>query len=64
MSKTQMAAAKAGIITEEMLCVAKKEGLEPEKLRALIAEGKVVIPANKNHKSLSPEGVGQGLRTK
>lgn len=64
MSKTQMAAAKAGIITEEMLCVAKKEGLEPEKLRALIAEGKVVIPANRNHKSLSPEGVGQGLRTK
>lgn len=64
MSKTQMAAAKAGIITEEMLCVAKKENLEPEKLRGLIAEGKVVIPANRNHKSLSPEGIGQGLRTK
>ena len=31
---------------------------------ALVAEGKVAIPANKNHKSLSPEGVGKGLRTK
>ena len=29
-----------------------------------MAEGKVAIPANINHKSLSPEGVGQGLKTK
>ncbi len=61
---TQMDAAKKGIITEAMKIVAIKEGKPVEEIRALVAEGKVAIPANKNHKSLSPEGVGQGLRTK
>lgn len=61
---TQMDAAKKGIITEAMKIVSIKEGKPVEEIRALVAEGKVAIPANKNHKSLSPEGVGQGLRTK
>ena len=61
---TQMDAAKKGIITEAMKIVAIKEEKAVEEIRALVAEGKVVIPANKNHKSLSPEGIGQGLRTK
>lgn len=61
---TQMDAAKKGIITNEMKVVAEKEHMDVEQLRELIAEGKVVIPANKNHKALSPEGVGQDLRTK
>ncbi len=61
---TQMDAARKGIITNEMKVVAEKEHMDVEQLRELIAEGKVVIPANKNHKALSPEGVGQGLRTK
>ena len=61
---TQMDAARKGIITKEMEIVAEKEGMNPEDLRALVAEGKIAIPANKNHKNLSPEGVGQGLRTK
>lgn len=61
---TQMDAAKKGIITEAMKIVAIKEGKSVEEIRALVAEGKVAIPANKNHKTLSPEGVGQGLRTK
>jgi phosphomethylpyrimidine synthase len=61
---TQMDAARKGIITDEMKVVAEKEKMEVEKLRALIEEGKIAIPANKNHKSLSAEGVGQGLRTK
>lgn len=61
---TQMDAAKKGITTKEMEMVSKKENIETETLRELVAEGKIVIPANKNHKSLSPEGVGQGLRTK
>ena len=59
-----MDAAKKGIITEAMKIVAIKEGKPVEEIRELVAEGKVAIPANKNHKSLSPEGVGQGLRTK
>ncbi|MDK2985096.1 MAG: phosphomethylpyrimidine synthase [Clostridia bacterium] len=61
---TQMDAARKGIITKEMEIVAGKEKMDVEKLRDLIAEGKVVIPANKNHTSLDPEGVGEGLRTK
>lgn len=61
---TQMDAAKKGIITREMEIVAEKEQMELETLGKLMAEGKIVIPANKNHQSLSPEGIGQGLRTK
>ncbi|MCC5909709.1 MAG: phosphomethylpyrimidine synthase ThiC, partial [Clostridiaceae bacterium] len=61
---TQMDAAKKGIITEEMEIVGKKENMDVELLRKLIAKGQVVIPANKNHTSLDPEGVGEGLRTK
>ncbi|EYE88663.1 phosphomethylpyrimidine synthase [Fervidicella metallireducens AeB] len=61
---TQMDAARKGIITNEMKIVAEKENIDKEILRKLLAEGKVVIPANKNHKSLSPEGIGEGLRTK
>jgi len=59
-----MDAAKKGIVTKEMELVAKKENMDVEVLRKLIAKGQIAIPANKNHKSLDPEGVGQGLRTK
>ncbi len=61
---TQMEAAKLGIVTPEMEIVAKKEYMEPEKLRELVAKGEVAIPCNVNHKSISPEGIGNGLRTK
>lgn len=61
---TQMDAARKGIITEQMKIVAEKEKMDVNRLVSLMAEGKVIIPANKNHKSLDPEGVGEGLRTK
>ncbi len=64
MYTTQMNAAKQGIITPEMQTVAQKESMDTEQLRALVAEGKIAIPANKNHKSLSAEGIGQGVKTK
>ena len=41
--KTQMEAAKKGIITPEMQTVAAKEYMEPEKLRELVAKGWVAI---------------------
>jgi len=59
-----MEAAKMGIITPEMETVAKKEYIEAEKLRELVAKGEVAIPCNVNHKAISPEGIGGGLRTK
>lgn len=61
---TQMDAAKKGIITQEMQLVAEKEGLDTEVIRARVAKGTVAIPANKNHHSLSAEGIGEGLKTK
>ena len=61
---TQIEAAKKGIITKEMKTVAEKENMDEEKLRELVSCGKVAIPANINHTSLSPEGIGEGLRTK
>jgi phosphomethylpyrimidine synthase len=62
--KTQMEAAKKGIVTPEMKIVAEKECIEVEKLMALVACGQVAIPANIMHTSLSPEGIGTGLKTK
>ncbi len=62
--KTQMEAARAGIITPQMHSVAEKENVNPERLRSLIADGQVVIPANIKHTSLSPQGIGAGLKTK
>lgn len=61
---TQMDAAKQGILTPQMEIVAQKENMDVEKLRELVACGKICIPANINHKALSPEGIGEGLRTK
>jgi phosphomethylpyrimidine synthase len=61
---TQREAALQGIITRQMECVALKEKQTPEEIRAGIAAGTIAIPCNKNHLSLSPEGVGHGLRTK
>lgn len=62
--QTQMQAARSGVITKEMIRVAEKEAILASDLRQLIAEGQVVIPANRNHMQLNPEGVGKGLRTK
>lgn len=61
---TQMEAARKGILTEEMKTVAEKEGIPAETLRALIAEGKAIIPRNKKHGAISPNGVGAALKTK
>ncbi len=61
---TQMEAAKKGIVTPEMEIVAAKENMDAQKLMELVACGQVAIPANINHTSLSPEGIGTGLKTK
>lgn len=61
---TQMDAARKGIVTKEMEMVAKEEYMDINILMERVANGSIAIPANKNHKSLSPKGVGQGLSTK
>src|ERR1700758_1906546 len=57
---TQLEAARQGTITEEMRFVAEREDLDAELIRAEVARGRMVIPANKVHlqKKLEPMGIG------
>ena len=61
---TQIESARQGIVTSQMKTVAAKESISEEKLRQLVADGRVVIPANVNHKNLEPIGIGKFLKTK
>ncbi|RGD75283.1 phosphomethylpyrimidine synthase ThiC [Anaerofustis stercorihominis] len=61
---TQMDAARKGIVTREMEIVAKKENMEISKLMKLMSEGKIIIPCNKLHKNIDPNGLGSMLKTK
>ena len=61
---TQMDAARKGIVTKEMEIVARKEQMEIPELMKLMAEGKVIIPANKLHTCIEPNGIGSMLKTK
>lgn len=61
---TQLIAAGKGIITREMRHVAETEYLAPEFICSQVAAGKIVIPANVNHRNLIPCGIGRALRTK
>ncbi len=61
---TQMEAARKGIVTLEMEKVAAKENRSVDELLPLIAAGKVVIPANRLHTCINPNGIGSMLKTK
>ena len=61
---TQMNAAKKGILTRPMKDVLEQESISEELLLQRMAKGKIVIPANKNHKNLTGKGIGEGLTTK
>jgi len=61
---TQMEAAKKGIVTDQMKIVAEKEGIGADVLMRSVAEGKTVIPCNRLHTAISPNGIGSSLRTK
>jgi phosphomethylpyrimidine synthase len=57
---TQIEAARAGTITDEMRYVAQREDLAPELIRDEVARGRMVIPANTEHlkKKLEPMAIG------
>ena len=71
---TQLEAARAGKITPAMAHVATQEQRTPEEVRAAVAAGRLVIPANRKHLAaefggtpdgrLRPLGIGRLLRTK
>ena len=55
---TQLRRAREGVLTSEIKSVAEKERVDPSDLGERVAQGRVVIPANKNHRSLEPCGIG------
>ena len=62
--KTQMEAARMGIVTPEMKAVAAKEYRSEAEIREWVARGQAVICANRLHTCIEPNGVGSMLRTK
>lgn len=60
---TQIQKARQGVVTPEMIEVARNENVDASWLRQQVAEGRIVIPKNINH-NFSPRGVGSGLKTK
>src|SRR6476660_1930475 len=63
---TQLEAARQNIITPEMHFVADREGLDPELIRAEVARGRMVIPANTVHlqQKLEPMAIGVASKCK
>lgn len=61
---TQIFEARKGNITPEMEAVARAEGVSPEYVIKGVAAGTIVITRNAGHSSITPLGVGRGLRTK
>ena len=50
--------ARQGVTTEEMEYVARRENVEPELIRAEVARGRMIIPANIRHTNLEPMCIG------
>ena len=61
---TQLYYARRGEITEEMEYVAIREGVEPEFVRAEVARGRAILPANINHPELEPMIIGRNFLVK
>ena len=61
---TQIEYAEKGIITPQVKVVAEKERCTEEAISSGVAAGRIVIPANINHKNLIPCGIGRELKTK
>jgi phosphomethylpyrimidine synthase len=61
---TQMHHARRGAVTEAMRTIGAKERVDPDLIRAEVARGRLVIPANIHHEGLIPMGVGLALSCK
>ncbi|MGK8360694.1 phosphomethylpyrimidine synthase ThiC [Corynebacterium amycolatum] len=62
--KTQLAWARAGIVTPEMAFIAARENVDPEVVREEVAAGRAVIPANHKHPETEPMIIGKRFATK
>jgi len=61
---TQLAYARAGVVTPEMEYVALREGVEPAYVRDEVARGRAVLPLNVNHPESEPMAIGRGFLVK
>ena len=61
---TQMHFARQGEITPRMRQAAERDGIDPELVRQEVAAGRMVVPANINHKSLEPIAIGRAAAIK
>ena len=61
---SQMHYARQGVITEEMEYVARREKVDAEFVRAEVARGRAIIPANLHHASLEPMIIGTNFTCK
>jgi phosphomethylpyrimidine synthase len=62
--RTQLAAARQGVVTPEMEFAAIREGVAPELIRDEIAAGRAVLPANRNHPESEPMVIGSRFLVK
>jgi len=61
---TQMAYARAGVVTPEMEYVAERERCDVELVRSEVAAGRAIIPANVNHPESEPMIIGKRFLVK
>ncbi len=61
---TQLRLAREGVVSAEMKRVAEREELEPDLIRAEVARGRLIIPANLGHHKLDPMAIGLRARVK
>lgn len=61
---TQLHYARRHIITPEMEYIAIREGVTPEFVRAEVAAGRAIIPANINHPEAEPMIIGRNFHVK
>ena len=62
--RTQMYYAKKNVVTPEMRFVALRENVDPELVRAEVAAGRAIIPANVNHPESEPMIIGKRFLVK
>jgi phosphomethylpyrimidine synthase len=61
---TQLAWARAGVITPEMRFIAIRESVDVELVRSEVARGRAVIPANRCHPEAEPMIIGKAFLVK
>jgi phosphomethylpyrimidine synthase len=61
---TQMAYARAGMVTKEMEFVATRERCDAELVRSEVAAGRAIIPNNVNHPESEPMVIGRAFLVK